>query len=321
VKAFWRSQFTGVESQGTNPLIQAQVTVNQATRSASGQEAGPIVVGIDGRPAGWKALEWAAAEAASRGSTLRIVHTVELPPPTLDMFGSFTVDQWDPTVQQKGELILSEAVDLARLVAPDVQVSSQLLVGETAGGILRDSNRDALIVIGRTHCAGGRVPFARSIGRRVVSRAKCPVAIVELFPEGLKGPSVGRVVVSVGCSWGAETVLAFAFEAAQRRKLGISVVHPWTLRCTASSPDPFGAKVIECPSIKSTLRRFEEKYPDVEVRQARVAGPPGPAIASESLGAALIVLGASGRLSRSMLGALESIQSPVAIVRMAAGKR
>jgi nucleotide-binding universal stress UspA family protein len=97
------------------------------------REAGSIVVGVDGSGSALDALDWAAAEAASRRRPLRVVHAFT---------GTTTVDQYGVAAGDGGscltaaELVLAEAVACARSVAPDSRITARLVVGDAARAML-----------------------------------------------------------------------------------------------------------------------------------------------------------------------------------------
>ena len=279
------------------------LTRPEASRSQR-PDAGPILVAVDGHD--WDALEWAAAEAAARRSPLRVVHAVNWPPLAWNLYaGAYP---WDAVAHEWAVRVVEEAAVRARVVAPDLEVTTHLQVGPAAAAVLREASRDdALIVLSRGRKAGRRVG---SVSRQVARHAPCPVAVVDLLGQAPRGPSAERVVVGadLGVGVGAADPLDFAFRAAQRRGVGLTAVHTWT------------------PWDPHALSSCHAAFPDVEVCERFVAGPPGPALVAESARAALVVLGAPARRRGTSLdpvgrAVLRSAGGPVVFVRTPAGRR
>ena len=287
------------------------------------QDAGPILVAVDGYD--WDALEWAAAEAAARESTLRIVHAVNWPPLAWNMYG--VAYQWDAIAQERAECIVEEAAARARLVAPELPVTTHLQVGPAAAGVLREASRDdaliVLSVLGQRRKTGRRVG---SVSRRVAGHAPCPVAVVELLDDAPRGPSAGRVVVGADLGVGGAAALDFAFRAAQRRGAGLTAVHAWTP--WDPGDDLPATSWITRRAVEDALRACRVAFPDVDVHERFVAGAAGPALVAESEGAALVVLGtrAAGRLRGTSLdpvarAVLRSARGPVVFVKTPSTRR
>ena len=302
----------------------AAATPRRAAQAAAsllaGQDSGPVLVGVDGRARDWDALEWAAAEAAARQCTLRVVHVINWPSLMPEPFGGVSAAQWDAGAQQAAELALSEAARRARVIAPALRVTTHLQAGATAAAIVQEGDRDALIVVGRGREAGRLRSLTRAVSWQVALHASCPVAVVGLSGEASRGPSAGRVVVGVGGTADPAAALGFAFRAARRRSVGLTVLH-------AHGPgDPAGLGELAAGNgpgdpAEAVLRMGRDLFPDVAVRMRDVAGPAGPALVAESAAAALVVLGSRARgrhrtpYRSPVRGVLRAARSPVAIAR------
>ena len=185
-------------------------------------------VAVNGRPSGWQTLDWATAESAALRSALRIVHVINWPLPTLDARGGSALTWCATDAPEHGARILDEAARRARLIAPDTTISTHLEVGPLAAAVRKAARGDALIVVGR----GRTKPLAfHSPGWRIARRACGPVALVELDDEPRTGPAAGRVVVGIDDTAGPPPAVVYAFHAASRRGVGLTVIHastPWT---------------------------------------------------------------------------------------------
>jgi nucleotide-binding universal stress UspA family protein len=141
------------------------------------------------------------------------------------------------------------------------------------------------------------------------------------------------VVVGVDDPGQASTdVLAFAFEEAAARNVGLTVLHAWEEPFFdlpgKGAPVPTSFQIEEFQtsqrlSLSEHLAGWQEKYPDVEVKPEVIAHNPPGLLAAASTGAELLVLGSHGHggpHSVMMLGSvthavLHHAQCPVAVVR------
>jgi nucleotide-binding universal stress UspA family protein len=135
------------------------------------------MVAVNGGPSGWRALDWAAAEASAQHSELRILHAISWPCWGLDPLGNLALDWSNTITPERGTLILDEAVAHARLTAPTTNITTHLVAGETAATIVRAGRDDTLIVVGSGQ---GRRRDRRSVASTVVRLAKGPTAIIGL---------------------------------------------------------------------------------------------------------------------------------------------
>jgi nucleotide-binding universal stress UspA family protein len=281
-----------------------------------------IVVAVNGRFSGWQALEWAAAEAAARSAPLSIVHVLAPPFVLFDPLGG-TGPMWiDSNAPDIGALILEEAERRTRMIAPSIAVTTHLECGRLAA-TLRDVGRDnALTVVGRSRTR--RFGFL-SASRRIARRATAPVAIVQLDDQRGSGPSAARIVLGIDNNAGPPSAVAYAFQAASRRGIGLTVIHACTPSVTTFDERADGGRIIEnlrrLAAIDAVLQTYRDAYPHVDVRRRFVPGSAGAALAAESIAAALLVIGAQplryqhpsvGSVARA---ALRWAQSPIAIVR------
>ena len=266
-----------------------------------------ILVAVNGGSSGWQAVDWAASETAAKGSALRIVHVVAPLKVMFDPLGG-TGPVWiDMDASEAGALLLDQAVRRVRQIAPDTAVTTSLTCG-TLSAAIRAAGRDhALTVVGR----GKPRRFGiRSNSQRIARGTAGPVAIVELDEECHGGPSAGRVVLGIDDSAGPHGAVTYAFQAASRRGVGLTVIHA-SQRIDA---------LRRLATIDDVLHIYRNAFPDVDVRRRFVSGSPGMALVAESRGAALLVVGARqrgrlprvlGSIARSALGRAES---PIAMI-------
>lgn len=148
---------------------------------------GPVLLGVDGSPAGADAVDFAFAEAALRGAGLLALHAwtpwhTPVPPPQ---------DPAVPYAGEPGELarteerLVAEAIAGRRETHPGVEVRTKAVRGGTRETLIEASRTAQLLVVG----ARGRSGFAGlvlgSVSQALLHHAHCPVAVV-------RGSAAGR---------------------------------------------------------------------------------------------------------------------------------
>lgn len=285
----------------------------------SWRDAGPVLVAVDESSEAWEALEWAAAEAGARNTALRIVHVLRWQP-VFDPFGLVLADSrpYDGATH-----LLEQAAGRAHQLAPEVPVSIAVLAGPLASAIATEASQHALTVVGRPH-----VPRSSGAHQDWISAllAKSDAAVVVV---GLRSPTVytsgpetaraltlpGDVVVAVDVRLLTPALLGFAFRAALRRGVGLTLLHD----------QPGGsARDLETP-IEYVIDRLRREFPEVPLRRLRsdASYASTPLIASDS---ASLVIGVrhhrpqrfhSLRPHCSPLPTLQGIPAPVAVLATA----
>jgi nucleotide-binding universal stress UspA family protein len=288
-----------------------------------GDGCSSILVAVNGRASGWQALDWAAAESAVRGCPLRIIHVIHETLLIVDPLGAAALAFPPTEVPTVGERILEEAATRALLLAPGAEISTCLEVGGTAATVRRTGRVGALTVVGRGRSKRlGILATARRIGRR----ARGPVAIVELGKEPKAGPSAGRVVLGIDDFAGPPAAVVYAFQAASRRGVGLTVIHscaPWTGQSRRRGAT---GRIVDdlrkLAAIDNVLQGYADAYPDVDLRRRFVTDSAGPALVAESDAAALLVVGARVQswLSLTRLGpvarmAVRRARCSIAVIR------
>jgi nucleotide-binding universal stress UspA family protein len=285
-------------------------------------------VGVDDGTAG-DAVDWAAAEATTRGCHLRIVHAFR-PPLPADPYGYVTqIDGFLP-VRAAAELVLREAVARARAVASDIDVSTHLIRGSAARGLLGEAPAARLLVVGSHGRSGLRGLLAGSVAIHVATHASSPVVVIRptvgACVDGSASRSVARVVVGVDRTPSCTPAIGFAFQAAWQRGIPLTAVHAWTPDPPADFEAVSGpsvmAELFGNRAVEKALARWRDEFPCLPVVTRRVRGDPTQTLITEPRGAALIVVGSRGR--GHILGAvpgsvsqnlLHHAHCPIAIVQ------
>src|SRR3569623_3048230 len=153
----------------------------------STSRTGRVLVATSGSASSTSAITFAARTAASRGLALELIHVVT-PPVSV---GPYAVAP-DVVVRQAGREVLARGEQLARQVAPDIEVVSARVLGARPAAIAQKTHGADLVVVGAPpHDLIGR-PWTGSTVTGVAARSACPGAI---FPARDEEPRHHRVLV------------------------------------------------------------------------------------------------------------------------------
>ncbi|WP_155055798.1 universal stress protein [Streptomyces blattellae] len=229
--------------------------------------SGMVVVGVDGSPSSLDAVEAAAWEAGRRGLGLRLAQALPWPaepvPPG--------APPWDPNgvgLHDGADAALAEAERRARRVAPQVEITREVLMGEPARVLQSESRFAALTVVGD----GSAGPPRGSVAGQLTARCACPVLVVRGRVH-----RTGPVVLVGDASPATREAAEFAFAEASARGTDL-VVLP-----TRGNDDRYAPTDLQ------------KKYPDVTVRFRRLRHWARRALVDASADAQLVVIGARGR--------------------------
>lgn len=285
----------------------------------------PIVVGVDGSPSATDALDWAAAEASVSARPLRIVHGFIWPLMRVPL-GPSEAGPADGGFQLAAEQVLSDAETRARLAAPEVKVTTELVVGAAAPALLRHAEEAELVVVGSRGLGGFAGALVGSVGVQLAAHAACPVVVVRPQPAEHSPASAAarRVVVGTDGSDLSAAAISFAIHAAARHQVALTVVRAWTAPVSTFpglTVDRMEAE--ERQHLMDALDAQRTMFPGVEVDAKLVRDDhAGRALVAESTTADLVVVGSRGRggFAGLLLGSvsqalLHHAECPVAVVR------
>ncbi|GAA3453444.1 universal stress protein [Dactylosporangium matsuzakiense] len=286
----------------------------------------PVVVGVDGSPGSTLAVRWAAEDAALRQRDLYLVHAFEWPnlayAPPLDLPLVYRSE-----IREAAELMLDDAAAQARSVAPALRIRTATATEPAVPALAALSRHAAEVVVGGRGRGGFTDLLVGATGAQLAAHAVGPVVIVR-YRGPAAGANTNRVVVGVDGSPLADSTLAFAFEQAALRNVGLTALHAYRWPATGDPGDlrPLlydrdelrdGALLL----LAEAIAGWREKYPDVDVCLDAVEGRPGAVLARESAGAQLLVVGARGHggFTALLLGsvsqaAIHHAPCPVAVV-------
>lgn len=290
---------------------------------AGGRRA--VVVAVDGTDTTRDAVEWASSEAAACGCPLRIVHAYR-PPLPADFCGAVPSPESIVTLRREIDGLLAAEVARARSVASDAEVSATPVQGPPVRAVLGAAAGAALLVVGSRARPGPRGVLTRRLAVPVTAHAPCPVVVVRPDPDGHgHAASPPRVVVGVDDTVVGREAVGFALRAARQRGVPLVAVRTWSpdrpADLEAASGPPSLAELHARRSLERVLDGWRGAFPDVPVRSVVTRAEPARALAAESRGAAMLVVGSRGRgrLAGAVLGSvsqavLRDARCPLAVV-------
>jgi nucleotide-binding universal stress UspA family protein len=272
----------------------------EPARSAA---AGPIVVGVDGSHTAKRAAVWAAHEAASLGTGLRIISAWPMPMLVGSVAG-IGGTYFDPQLLE----------DAAWSVVADAEATVRNEMGDRAPhawtgttqsnpveALVDASSSAAMLVVGSRGRGGFASLLLGSVSSGCVHHARVPVVVI----DGAAGlPGCGDVVVGVDDSKGAAAALRWAGTEAGRLGVRLTVVHGRDLQnAMAPGGEVFGelhrdeflasANRLMVDMVDAATATLDHPPADVELRPVELTAP--QALLREAKGAGLLVVGSRGR--------------------------
>ncbi|MGW7265133.1 universal stress protein [Streptomyces sp. NPDC054842] len=261
-----------------------------------------VTVGLDGSPESRAAADWAAREAALRGLPLKLVHVWEpVPEPFAQapLLGVETQQHWT-------ERIPREAAEALRRSHPGVEIVVEQINGRPAEALSAAAQDSALLVLGSRGLSGVGGFMVGSVGQAVVARTLVPVVLVRAGeqPGGRTGDIPGGqaspdrpVVLGLTVDSPDDTLIEFAFQAAELRGTSLRVVHGW-------NPPPYYAYGLaadlelhqelcrqQASALADVLLPWQRKFPEVEVTAESRFGSAAEFLTDASREASLVVVG------------------------------
>jgi nucleotide-binding universal stress UspA family protein len=158
------------------PTVASSGRRSSDPRTAARTTPRPILVGVDGSTASTRALEWATVRAVAGATSLHIVHVVQTRVWWPDPNGLFLCCEAEP--RESAELVLREAVELARRRAPLLPISTKLRAMNLAASLLDEGRTAELIVLGLDGRRRAPAWLDVSVTARVARRARGRVVLV-----------------------------------------------------------------------------------------------------------------------------------------------
>ncbi len=277
-----------------------------------------VVVGVDGSPAGYVGVRYAALEAHRTGAPLEVVTVVPgyLPVGPLPMIP-------DGALQSYGREALEESLRVAEETVPGLRARSHLLSGRRVGELVEISRHARLLVLGARHASAAERLWTGSTVTGVSARAACPVVVVP--PSWRPAEPYGRIVAGLKAPPHSAELFGAAFGLADELAAELVVLHAWHL------PGAYDDIIVgridqeqwladERAAVEPLLTRYREAYPEVENRLEVMHAPAARALLEVSRAAdrVLILRPAHGgylhHLGGTARALLRAAQCPVEVV-------
>jgi nucleotide-binding universal stress UspA family protein len=278
---------------------------------------GTVVVGIDDSEGGRRALDTAVSEALLSHRPLHVVHTWASYP-TGYTAGTYpkTATELADSIREYAASVLATAATRVREENPTLQVTDELAAGD-ARQVLEDLSRDAavLVVGSRGHGALKRMLLG-STSAWLARHAHSPLLVVRPSLDGEKR----RVAVGTDGGHSSTQALAYAYEAASRRGVPLTVAYcydpiPWHINVNDDAVDLAPGEPEEVRrTLAEAVAGLSEKYPDVDVTLDGVPKSAADHLVELSDHVGLVVVGSH---RRSTLGRLTHLSTSRVVVEHA----
>jgi nucleotide-binding universal stress UspA family protein len=252
----------------------------------------PIVIGYTSRPDSYRALAWAAAEAARRNLELCVLHAANYPGMVIDPAPE--IFHHEPGAIDAAEAITMRGVDEALDLQPTLRISGITEVTSPTRALIEAGDAAEMVVIGTRGFGPVAGAFRGSVAFAVAARALCPVVVAKTDPGDREvGPDFPVVVGSDGSS---QALAAVRF-AAERASLASAPLEIVTCTGDVESPDlvPHEFAVAADQVAQASAALVYESYPDLVVRTRVEESPAERALVDSSAYAGLLVVGTRGR--------------------------
>ncbi|WP_308492015.1 universal stress protein [Microbacterium terrisoli] len=256
-----------------------------------------ILVGVTSAAVATRAVDWAAARAATLGQHLELIAVVG------GAVGAVGEDDVVRTAEDAAQQLLDGHAQRARQAGADV--STRVDRGNPVTVLVEASPSASVLVIGSD--ATGPGSTRGSHGIRITAAAQCPVVVVpDLDVEG------HGVLVGTDGSEVSAAALAFAAAEAARTGEALTAVSVWTPMPIpgplSGYPEPYldDMQGVTAEILRSALAPVRELYPDLEIVERVECGYPSTIITELAQEARLAVVGSHGRgaFARLLLGSI-----------------
>lgn len=277
-----------------------------------------IVVGVDGSMASRHAVDWAAAEAALRGTELLLLECWR--DPVVDGFGftpMYPPDLFVQDIEAALEGVVGEVLD----AHPGLVVSTALIDGYPARTLVDRAAEADLLVVGARGRGGFLGLELGSVSTKAARRSPVPIVVVRGEPDRAGRP---EVVVGVDGSESSRQALRWAAGWAGAHDRTLVVLMAWNY---LQPIGPFGPIPVQSEYEPADALKVLEAVvadvlgPDAPVRIEVVSDLPARAILDRADDACLIVVGRHGiarwappELGATAIQVLHHAACPVAVV-------
>ncbi|GAB1817985.1 universal stress protein [Herbidospora sp. RD11066] len=263
------------------------------------------------------AVQWAADDAARRGSWLRVVHVIDRSPYELTQSPELDAQLADAACR-----IMTEAEKTARDQRPGLGMRLQSIEGRPADVLRRLADESAELVLGSRGMGRTAGSILGSVSMQLAGHARGPVVIVRDRPRN----RVGEIVVGLDETADCQRPISYAFEQADLNGSEVRALHAWALPTHTYAPEiTFDLEKVRAGQravAASQLAKHRKRYPRLEVFDDLRSAHPVEALVDASREADLVVVGSHGRgrAGSMVMGSvsrrvLRHARCPIAVVR------
>ena len=281
------------------------------------------IIGFDGSPSSKSAARWAAANAADRADSIRLVHVWSIAAATV--YSAF-----EPTILAESistvERVAHQTVDrfAAELATESpVPVHTVVVQGDASNVLLDAAGEARQLVLGARGNGGFERLLLGSTSTRCATHASVPTVVVRDTDE--PPAATNRIVVGFDGSDNAIEAVDWACSFA-RPGSSVEIVAVWEFAPSLFSGDPFyypeakeRARGLFADQIQR--RPLTSERDDIDVTTVFSEGSPREKLAEAAEPADLLVVGARGRgaIGAALLGSvstwmLHHVRLPVAVI-------
>jgi len=295
-----------------------------------------VVVGVDGSVQSQEALDWALAEAGSRGVPLTAVLAWE--PSWQDGPRPSEPSDFSHLADLKQEQVLTLLDEARHRTGVETITHAEQVQGSPAAALLARAEHAEMLVVGSRGLGRlGRLVLG-SVSSAVVQGAiEVPVTVVRSSEDGDAPEADGdvpRVVVGVDGSRTSVHALRHGLEVARRTGTVLDAVFCWQIVTLAPFPDSWGwtppiddYEKFAGEQLDRALEAAGADLPEDRLRRSVVHAHPAKGLIEASHGAERLVVGnrGTGGFDRLLLGSVsrqvvEYASCPVTVVRRPAGE-
>ena len=285
-----------------------------------------VLVGVDGSEDSLRAVRYAMKEAQLHDGQIHIVHGVD----DAVLAGAWGA-VYDPTIlDEAGKQAVAEATaELVRLGFPNDKIHGDVMLGNPASVLIRESEQANRVIVGRRSGGGLERLFVGSTSASVAASAACPVVMISHATNPDWTGEFTRIGVAVGsdgpiCGTGAVT---WAFEEAKLRGSSLLIMHVvepppglFGRSKTVSVVDQQKMIAVATEQITTGMIDLKQRYPEVSTELAVTFGRTIDTLVAQSKSLDLLIIGAhTGGFPHTFGGIVRGLMShaqcPVGIIR------
>ena len=273
----------------------------------------PVVVGVDDSDESLAAVDWAADEAAARGTGLRLVNASQWQEHQLQ-----AVKPSRETRTDREQSLLGAMEERVRARQSGVAMATEEVEDAPARALLAAGSDADLLVLGSPGLGTVGGFIVGSVGQEVVAEAKHPVVLVrpdygdrEAGAGAPGGDGRRKVVLGLDVRDVKDELLDFAFAFAARHAVPLHIVHTWHLPglhppcrgCRARRPRPGdqgGAGV----GAVGRGAPYRDRFPGVKVSEEAAPGRAASHLVQAASDAGLVVVGRRRAASGAHIGSV-----------------